>query len=124
MPTKIWLLDHNYNLWGRAICSLDDPDVRKFSNAIAWHGYAGAADMMSKAHDVYPDAEMYWTEGGPDYTSPTYAADWAVWGKTFTEALRNWCQLRRVGYDPLEDQRDHAQRSVLGFRPLLPDHPP
>jgi len=92
LPTKIWLLDHNYNLWGRVICSLDDPDVRKFCNAIAWHGYVGTADMMSKARDAHPDAEMYWTEGGPDYTSPTYATEWGVWGKTFTEALRNWCQ--------------------------------
>jgi glucosylceramidase len=92
LPTRIWLLDHNYNLWGRAICTLDDPELLKFSNAIAWHGYAGTADMMSKAHDAHPDAEMYWTEGGPDYTSPTYATDWAQWGQTFTEALRNWCQ--------------------------------
>jgi glucosylceramidase len=92
LATKIWLLDHNYNLWGRAICSLDDPDLRKFSNAIAWHGYFGGADMMSKVHEAHPDAEMYWTEGGPDYTSATYATDWAQWGQTFTEALRNGCQ--------------------------------
>jgi glucosylceramidase len=92
LSTKIWLLDHNYNLWGRAICSLDDPEVRKFSNAIAWHGYAGTADMMSKVHEAHPDAEMYWTEGGPDYTSPTYATDWAQWAQTFTEVLRNGCQ--------------------------------
>ena len=25
IKTKIWILDHNYNLWGRAICELDDP---------------------------------------------------------------------------------------------------
>jgi len=92
MPTKIWLLDHNYNLWGRVMCSLEDPDVRKYANAVAWHGYAGTSSMMSKVHDAYPDAEMHWTEGGPDYTSPDYATDWAKWGHTFTEALRNWCQ--------------------------------
>ena len=92
IPAKIWLLDHNYNLWGRVICELDDPDVRKYANAVAWHGYAGGASMMSKAHDAHPDADMHWTEGGPDYTSPDYATDWAKWGHTFTEALRNWCQ--------------------------------
>jgi glucosylceramidase len=92
ISTKIWLLDHNYNLWGRVICELDDPDVRKYANAVAWHGYAGNASMMSKVHDAHPDAEMYWTEGGPDYTSPDYATDWAKWGHTFTEALRNWCR--------------------------------
>ena len=43
IPTKIWLLDHNYNLWGRAICELDDPGVRKYANAVAWHGYVGGA---------------------------------------------------------------------------------
>jgi len=92
ISTKIWLLDHNYNLWGRVICELDDPDVRKYANAVAWHGYAGNASMMFKVHDAHPDAEMYWTEGGPDYTSPDYATDWAKWGHTFTEALRNWCR--------------------------------
>ena len=92
IETKIWLLDHNYNLWGRAICELDDPDVRAHSNMVAWHGYAGTAEMMSRVHDAHPDAEMHWTEGGPDYTSPNYATDWAEWGHTFTEVLRNWCQ--------------------------------
>ena len=27
ISTKIWILDHNYNLWGRAICELDDPEL-------------------------------------------------------------------------------------------------
>lgn len=48
--------------------------------------------MMSKVHDAHPEAQMYWTEGGPDYTAPDYATDWANWGKTFTQAIRNWCQ--------------------------------
>ena len=90
--TKVWILDHNYNLWGRAVAELDNPDVRKYCNAIAWHGYVGTPDMMSKAHEMHPDAEMYWTEGGPDYTAPDYLTDWAQWGKTFTSALRNWCR--------------------------------
>jgi glucosylceramidase len=92
IPTKIWLLDHNYNLWGRAICELDDPGVRQYANAVAWHGYAGNVSMVSKVHDAHPDAEMHWTEGGPDITSHDYATDWAKWGHTFSGALRNWCQ--------------------------------
>ena len=92
VAAKIWLLDHNYNLWGRVICELDDPKMREYANAVAWHGYAGNVSMISKVHDAYPDAEMHWTEGGPDYTSPDYATDWAKWGNTFTGALRHWCQ--------------------------------
>jgi glucosylceramidase len=91
MDTKIWILDHNYNLWGRAVCELDDPELRKYCHAVAWHGYAGDAQMVSRAHQYHPEAEMHWTEGGPDYTSHDYATDWAKWGQTFTQALRNWC---------------------------------
>lgn len=89
--TKIWILDHNYNLWGREVAELDDTGLRKYCNAIAWHGYVGTSEMMTRAHEAHPDAEMYWTEGGPDYTSPDYLTDWAKWGQTFTAALRNWC---------------------------------
>lgn len=92
LGTKVWILDHNYNLWGRAICELDDPDLRKFTNSIAWHGYVGTPDMMSKVHEAHPGVQMYWTEGGPDYTAPDYATDWVNWAKTFTAAIRNWCQ--------------------------------
>jgi glucosylceramidase len=79
-------------LWGRAICSLEDDKLRKYANAIAWHGYVGSPDMMSRVHDAYPDAEMHWTEGGPDYRDPAYLTDWAKWGGTFSGIFRNWCR--------------------------------
>ena len=92
MGVKIWLLDHNYNLWGRAVCMLADDKLRKYANAVAWHGYYGTPDMMSRARDAYPEAEMHWTEGGPDYTDPGYLTDWCKWSGTFSEILRNWCR--------------------------------
>ena len=91
LPTKIWLLDHNYNLWGRVICSLDDSGVRKYCNSIAWHGYVGTSEMMQKVREVHPNAEMHWTEGGPDYTSDNYAIDWVTWAQTFIGVLKNGC---------------------------------
>ncbi len=92
VATKIWVLDHNYNLWGRAISELDDDELRKYCNSVAFHGYVGTPEMMSKVHEAHPDAQLYWTEGGPDYTDPKYATDWASWGSTFTSAIRNWCK--------------------------------
>jgi len=92
LSTKIWILDHNYNLWGRAVAELDDPAVHKYCNAVAFHGYVGTADQMSKFHEAYPEAQIYWTEGGPDYTAPDYMSDWAKWGRTFVEITRNWVQ--------------------------------
>ena len=92
LKTRICILDHNYNLWGRAVAELDDPGVRKYSNAVAWHAYVGKAEMIEKVREAEPGVEMYWTEGGPDINSPDYATDWAKWGTTFTDALRHWCR--------------------------------
>jgi len=90
--TKIWILDHNYNLWGRVLDSLQDDKLRKYVNAVAWHGYYGTPDMMTKVHDAYPEAEMHWTEGGPDYTDPDYLTNWCKWGAIFSDVLNNWCR--------------------------------
>jgi glucosylceramidase len=92
VATKIWILDHNYNLWGRVADSFEDARLRKYSNAVAWHGYVGTPDMMTKVHEAFPDVEMYWTEGGPEYTDPAYLTDWCTWSGTFTGVLRNWCR--------------------------------
>ena len=91
-PTKIWILDHNYNLWGRAVDMLEDQALRRYSNAVAWHGYVGTAAMMTRVKDAFPEVEMYWTEGGPEYTDPQYQTDWCKWGWTFSDILRNWCR--------------------------------
>jgi glucosylceramidase len=92
IDTKIWILDHNYNLWGRVLDQLDDSRFRKYVDAVAWHGYGGKAEMASRVHDASPSVAMHWTEGGPDYTSPDYRTDWTRWSGVFTAALRNWCQ--------------------------------
>ena len=69
MPTKIWVLDHNYSLWGRAIDELSDPAAYEFIDGIAWHGYVGEPSAMSRVHDAFPQKSAYWTEGGPDIAS-------------------------------------------------------
>jgi glucosylceramidase len=89
---KIWLIDHNYNLWGRAMAELETADVRKYANAIAWHGYVGQPEWIERVQSAYPDVEMYWTEGGPDYKDAHYSNDWAEWSATFTDVLRHCCR--------------------------------
>lgn len=94
LATKIWLLDHNYNLWGRAICELDDPVVKAFVDGIAWHGYAGTPDGMTRVHEGHPDRHMYWTEGGEGLTSNdlAYQTNWVKWSTTFSGILQNWAR--------------------------------
>ncbi len=89
LETKIWILDHNYNLWGRAVDELSDPGVYKRVDGVAWHGYAGTPDAMKRVQQMFPAKHAYWTEGGPDITSPAYATDWAQWSRTFAQILRN-----------------------------------
>ncbi len=63
LPTKIWLLDHNWNLWGRVYNTLEDPEVFKYVEGIAWHPYVGSPTAMTRIHDAYPTKNQYWTEG-------------------------------------------------------------
>ena len=90
--TRIWILDHNYSLWGRAICELDDPAVGKYVDGVAWHGYVGGAEAMTRVHDAHPDKHAYWTEGGPDVDDPHYGTNFTQWSTTFAGILRNWAR--------------------------------
>jgi glucosylceramidase len=104
LHTKIWIMDHNYNLWGRAVDELNDPAVNKYVDGVAWHGYVGTPDAMTQVHEAFPDKGMYWTEGGPDISSPDYATDWVKWSKIFTGVLRNWARCI-VGWNLALDEK-------------------
>ena len=86
---QLWLLDHNYDLWKRVRWQMQDPALRPFVDGVAFHGYLGTPDMMSRLHDTEPNLPFYWTEGGPDYTDPKYTYDWLRWGSTFAGILTN-----------------------------------
>jgi glucosylceramidase len=103
LDTKIWILDHNYNLWGRVEDELSDPDVYKYVDGVAWHGYFGSPESMTRVHEAYPNKNAYWTEGGPDYTDPDYLTGWAKWGKMYSEILRNWARCI-VGWNLVLDE--------------------
>jgi glucosylceramidase len=58
---------------------------------------------MTRVHDAFPAKNAYWTEGGPDYTSPDYQTDWAKWSHTYSEVLRNWARCI-VGWNLILDE--------------------
>jgi glucosylceramidase len=92
LDTKIWIVDHNYSLWGRALDELSDPGVFKYVDGVAWHGYDGTPDAMKRVHEAFPAKNAYWTEGGPDYKNPGYETEWVKWSRSFTAILRNCAQ--------------------------------
>jgi glucosylceramidase len=91
LETKIWIIDHNYNLWGRAIAELENPGVLKYAKTVAWHGYSGTPEWMMRVQNAFPQIEMRWTEGTPDHDDPEYLKCWAVWAQKFTQILTNGC---------------------------------
>jgi len=92
LGTKIWVLDHNYDLWGRVLDELSDARLAGTIDGIAWHGYLGHPSAMSLVHEQHPEKNAYWTEGGPDIMQPDYQIDWAKWGELFNGILNNWAR--------------------------------
>jgi len=98
-PTKIWVLDHNFTLWGRAIAELSDKAVYEYAEGIAWHGYAGEPSAMTPVHDAFPEKSAYFTEGGPRRAAgqgrpadndPLTA--WAPWAEWANDVIHNWAR--------------------------------
>ncbi len=48
LDTKIWILDHNYDLWGRVLDELSSPEVNRYVDSVAWHAYNGTVDAMTR----------------------------------------------------------------------------
>ena len=92
LKTKIWVLDHNYDLWGRALDELSDAGANAFIDGIAWHPYMGEVSSMSLVHDLFPGKHAYYTEGGPDLAAPDYLDEWSKWGEIFNGVLNNWAR--------------------------------
>jgi glucosylceramidase len=85
LDTKIWLLDHNYNLWGRVFNTLEDPNVFKYAEGVAWHPYVGAAEAMTRIHNAYPTKSAYLTEGGFELSAGSGAIEFAATPGPMTE---------------------------------------
>lgn len=106
LAVKIWLLDHNYSLWGRAVDELSDRTVYDAVDGIAWHGYVGDVSAMTRVHDAFPGKNAYWTEGGPDINQPDYQTDFARWGAEFNGILNNWAGSI-TGWNVALDENGH-----------------
>jgi glucosylceramidase len=90
--TKIWILDHNYNLWGRALDELSEAGVYEYVDGIAWHGYFGDVAAMTRVHDAFPQKSAYWTEGGPHIQDSHYENNWSKWATDFNNIVNNWAR--------------------------------
>ncbi|MBE7220739.1 MAG: hypothetical protein INR64_19905, partial [Caulobacteraceae bacterium] len=90
--TRMWMLDHNYNLAGRVLDQLADPRVNAVVDAVAWHGYVGAPTEMTRVHDAFSTKGAHWTEGGAMVDDPDYLTGWTKWAQTIAGVLNNRAQ--------------------------------
>jgi glucosylceramidase len=104
LDTRIWLLDHNFNLWGRVMDLLSDPEVYRFVDGVAWHAYAGEPGAMTRVHDAFPSKSAYFTEYGPFITDADYLTGWAKWSASYAQVFRNWARCA-VGWNLLLDEK-------------------
>jgi len=103
LDTKIWILDHNYDLWGRVLDELSKPEVNRYVDSVAWHAYKGTVDAMTRVHEAFPNKHAQWTEGGAVIISPDFQTDWSKWAATFAGVLKNWgCSI--VGWNLALDE--------------------
>lgn len=108
LDTKIWLLDHNFNLWGRVFNTLEDPGVFKYADGVAWHPYVGAAEAMTRIHNAYPTKGAYWTEGGFELAAGKGAIEFAATPGPMTEGIS------RAEAAPKPDDAAAIVQSALG----------
>lgn len=117
LDVKIWLNDHNYNHWIRAKYLLDDPQVRAVADGVAFHGYGGEPEMMTRLLEAHPGTRLHWTEGGPG-AARNYATEWCYWGKRITDAMRNGCRSF-TGWNLALDEKGTPNIGPFGCRGLV-----
>ncbi len=66
LKTKIWILDHNFDIWKQAaktLAGLKTDSNDGFADGVAFHHYGGKPIQMSKLHAAFPDKSIQFTEG-------------------------------------------------------------
>ena len=91
LDTRIWMYDHNYSGWRRVLAMLDDPEVRRHTDAVAFHPYDGVPGMTRPIRAKYPDLPFHLTEKGPNLRKDSAESSLLWWSRTITGALNAGC---------------------------------
>lgn len=89
---EIWLCDHNFALWKRALWQLKEfPELENSVSSVAFHYYDGGVDMVENIREYFPALNYHFTEGGPRLYD-NYATDYCKWGTAMARALNHGCK--------------------------------
>lgn len=91
IKTKIFDLDHNWDLYRSPLQFLGDTAARKYVDAIAWHCYGGDVSAQDSVHHAFPAKDAYFTECSGGEWSPKFGDNLKfVVGKLIIGSTRNW----------------------------------
>jgi glucosylceramidase len=86
--TMLWLLDHNYNLWRRVDWQLQDAQLSRSVDGVAFHGYEGEPEQMEELTRRHPDLPVYFTEWS-QFMGDDPQTECARWGHDLGRILAN-----------------------------------
>ncbi|MBO5222933.1 MAG: hypothetical protein J6C23_00275 [Clostridia bacterium] len=87
MDLKIWAYDHNFINTHRVMWTLDEHNLDKDVDGIAFHYYSGEVEETLKITQKYPSLQLHFTEAGPRLYD-NYATDATKWAIMISRALK------------------------------------
>lgn len=63
VSTDVWCFDHNFNTLFYPEAILSDPATSQYVAGTAFHNYGGQPSAMSELHELYPDKDIFFSEG-------------------------------------------------------------
>ena len=91
IQTRVWDLDHNWDLFQSPIDVLNDATARQYIDGVAWHCYGGDVSAQLTVHNAFPTKDTYFTECSGGEWSPNWGENlkWFV-GTLVIQSTRNW----------------------------------
>ena len=87
MDLKIWAYDHNFVNADRVLWTLDEHNLDKDVDGIAFHYYCGEVEETLKITQKYPSLQLHFTEAGPRLYD-NYGTDARKWATMISRALK------------------------------------
>ncbi len=94
LDTDLYILDHNWGQYEKALEILSDKDLRESVKGVAWHGYGETKpDWQSVVRKQYPSESHIFTEISPlsAYTSFPHNLEW-TYHNIYVGSIRNWAE--------------------------------
>lgn len=92
LDTRIMVYDHNWDHPEYPLSILDDPEAARYVTGVAWHGYGGSHDAMTRVHDAHPDKGAWFTECSGGEWVPEFHDAFMDQTQHVIRSSRNWAK--------------------------------